>query len=44
MYEKFTENCYNREDYLEKTFSVMKDFKEELDGIDYAAELAKLMK
>ena len=44
MYEKFTENCYNREDYLEKTFSVMKVFKEELDGIDYAAELAKLMK
>lgn len=44
MYEKFIENCYNREDYLEKTFSVMKDFKEELDGIDYAAKLAKLMK
>ena len=44
MYEKFTENCYNREDYLEKTFSVMKNFKEELDGIDYEAELEKLMK
>ena len=44
MYEKFTENCYNRADYLEKTFSFMKDFKEELDGIDYEAELAKLMK
>ena len=44
MFEKFTTDCLNREDYLEKTFNVMKEFKEELDGIDYSAEIAKLMK
>ena len=44
MYEKFTSGCMNREDYLEKTFSIMTDFKQELDGIDYPAEIAKLLK
>lgn len=44
MYEKFTENCYNREEYLEKTFSIMTDFKKEIEGIDYEAEIVKLMK
>lgn len=43
MYEKFTVGCMTREDYLEKTFEVMTDFKKELEGIDYSAELAKLM-
>ena len=44
MYEKFTDGCMTREDYLEKTFEVMTEFQSELDGIDYSAELAKLMK
>lgn len=44
MFEKFTENCYNREEYLEKTFTVMTDFKKEMEGIDYEAELEKLIK
>lgn len=44
MFEKFTEGCQNREDYLEKTFKVMTEFKKELDGIDYSAEIDKLMK
>ena len=44
MYEKFTDGCMTREDYLEKTFEVMTEFKSELDGIDYSAELAKLMR
>ena len=44
MWEKFTEKSYNREEYLEKTFSIMTEFKKEIDGIDYEAELAKLMK
>ncbi len=44
MYEKFTDGCMTREDYLEKTFEVMTEFKSELDDIDYSAELAKLMR
>lgn len=44
MFERFTADCITREDYLEKTFEVIKDFKAELDGIDYVAELAKLIK
>lgn len=44
MYEKFTDGCMTREDYLERTFNVMTEFKSELDGIDYSAELAKLIK
>ena len=44
MYEQFTEGCQSREDYLEKTFNVMTEFKAEIDGIDYSAELDKLMK
>ncbi len=44
MFEKFTDGCQSREDYLEKTFALMTEFKAELDGIDYSAELDKLMK
>ena len=44
MYEQFTDGCQTREDYLEKTFAVMTEFKAELDGVDYSDELAKLMK
>jgi len=43
MWEKFTEGCMTREDYLEKTFEIMKEFQSELNGIDYSAELAKLI-
>ncbi|MBQ3444572.1 MAG: hypothetical protein IJG33_15170 [Selenomonadaceae bacterium] len=44
IYEKFTDGCMTREDYLERTFNIMTEFKSELDGIDYSAELAKLIK
>ena len=44
MYEKFVDKCITREDYLEKTFAVMTEFKAELDGIDCSAELDKLIK
>ncbi|MBR1807645.1 MAG: hypothetical protein IJ774_14840 [Selenomonadaceae bacterium] len=42
MYEKFTDGCHTRDDYLERIFKVMTDFQAELDGIDYDAELARL--
>ena len=44
IYEKFTEGCMTRDDYLEKTFDIMTEFKNELDGIDYSSKLAELMK
>lgn len=44
IYEKFIVGCMTRDDYLERTFDVMTEFQEELDGIDYSVELAKLMK
>jgi hypothetical protein len=44
MFEKFTADCQTREEYLEKTFAVMTEFKTEIDGIDYSAEIDKLMK
>lgn len=44
MYEQFTDGCHTPEDYLDKTYDVMKTFKKELEGISYADELAKLIK
>lgn len=44
MFEKFTADCHTREEYLEKTFNVMTEFKSEVEGIDYSAEIDKLMK
>lgn len=43
MYEKFTDGCQTREDYLRKTFAVMTDFKRELKGFD-SAEIEQLLK
>lgn len=44
MFERFTDGCQTREDYFKKTFDVMTEFKAELEGIDYPAELKELMK
>lgn len=44
LYEKFNEGSMTREDYMNKTFDVMTEFKAEIDGIDYSAELEKLLK
>lgn len=44
LYEKFNEGSMIREDYMNKTFDVMTEFKAEIDGIDYSAELEKLLK
>ena len=44
MYEQFTDGCSTRDDYLNKTYEVLKTFKEEIEGISYEDELAKLIK
>lgn len=44
MYEQFTDGCSTRDDYLNKTYEVLKTFKEEIEGISYEDKLAKLIK
>jgi len=44
MYERFTDGCTTRDDYLTKTYEVMTTFKEEIEGISYEEELAKLIR
>ena len=44
MYEQFTDGCSTRDDYLNKTYEVLKTFKDEIEGISYEDELAKLIK
>ena len=44
LYEQFTDGCQTRDDYLSKTYEVMTTFKNELNGISYADELAHLIK
>lgn len=44
MFEQFTDGCVTRDDYLNKTFEIMSTFKQEIDGISYEDELAKLLK
>lgn len=44
MYEQFTDGCQTQDDYLSKTHEVMTAFKQELEGISYTDELAKLIK
>jgi len=43
LYEKFSEGCTTPDDYLERVFMLMKDFKDELQGIPYEEKLAQLM-
>lgn len=44
MYETYTDGCTTRDDYLDKTYEVLSDFKKEVDGYSYEEELKKLMK
>ena len=44
MYEQFTDGCQTQDDYLNKTYEVMTTFKEELEGLSYEDELAKLIR
>lgn len=44
MYERFTDGCITRDDYLNKTYEVLVTFKKEIEGISYEDELVKLIK
>ena len=43
MFEKFTENCTNRRQYLNRTYEVMNDFKKDIDNASYSAELKDMI-
>ena len=43
MYEKLTEDCATREDYLTRIYDLMKLFKQELDGSYYKEGLEEIL-
>lgn len=43
LYEKFTEGSTTQEDYMERIYTMMRDFQEEIQGISYEDKLAQLV-
>ena len=43
LYEKYTDGCTTPEDYMEKIYSMMQGFQEEIQGISYEEKLAQLI-
>lgn len=43
LYEKFTENCATKDDYINKIFEVVTSFKEEIEGISYKDRIKEVM-
>lgn len=43
MFETFTSGCTSKDDYIQRAFSVVKDFKEQYDGVSYEEKTKKLL-
>lgn len=43
MYEQFTDSCSTKDDYMNKSFEVLSTFRNEIAGLSYEDELAKLL-
>lgn len=43
LYERYTEGCTTLDDYLTRIFDLMTTFKNDIEGVSYEEELAKLM-
>ena len=43
MYKKFTDECYTRVEYLDRTFEIIKDFQDEIDGVSYSDKIKALI-
>jgi hypothetical protein len=43
LYEKFTDGCTTPDDYLERIFTLMESFQEEIQGISYEEKLKVLI-
>lgn len=39
LYEKFTEDCTTKEDYIDKIYEVTKGFYEETEGVEYSDKI-----
>lgn len=44
LYEKYTEGCTSQDDYINRIYDVMEEFKTETSGASYEKELAELMR
>jgi len=43
LYEKYTDSCTTEDDYLERIYTLMCDFQEEIQGISYDEKLKELI-
>ena len=43
MYEKFTDGCRTPEEYLERTFEIITNFQDEINGISYSDRIKELL-
>jgi len=43
LYEKYTDSCTTEEDYIERIYTLMCDFQEEIKGISYEKKLKELI-
>ena len=43
MYEKFTDGCRTPEEYLERTFEIITNFQDEINGVSFSDRIEKLI-
>ena len=43
LYEKYTDGCTTGDDYIERIFNLMNDFRDEIQGISYEEKLSQLI-
>lgn len=44
MYEEFTSGCSTTDDYLNRVYEIMTDFKNDIEGHSYEEDLARLLR
>ncbi|MBR8643836.1 hypothetical protein KEH51_00895 [[Brevibacterium] frigoritolerans] len=43
LYEKFIEDCTTKEDYINRMYEVVSEFKEEIDGVEYNNRIKEMI-
>lgn len=43
LFEKLTEDCTTKEDYINKVYEVVTNFKEEIDGVEYNSKIREVL-
>lgn len=41
LYEQFTSGCYDQNDYMYRIYQIMKNFKDEIDGVSFEDKLSE---